>query len=164
MPKNFDIIAKEQFKYLIDDYGFRLDKLKRDGIGYEVRYLSSLCAVHIEYEIREAYLFVMLHKLVNGKFVENPRPIVADSVLTGYSLDDILLLRAPGAMIKPAYTYGESSKFYDKERGLTLFVSKFAENLRTYAADILTGNFAVFRILEPVVKARASNYAKSGSL
>jgi hypothetical protein len=155
MAKTFDEIVVKEFDFLTNEFGFRLVRCKQIDGGYDVLYLNAVCGVHITYEFREAYLFVNIHALRDGKFVENPRPVKQESVLTGYSLDDILNLRAPDAMMKPAYSYGADSEYYGKNYGLSLFVSKFAENLKTYASDVLSGDFSVFEVIEPVVKKRA---------
>lgn len=154
MPKNFDSIVKEQFQYLITEFRFRLEWCKKTDWGFDILYISNVCGVHIVYEFREAFLYITLHKLQNGKFVDNPRPIKSESIMTGYSLDDILLKKAPNTVIKPAYSYGANSQFYDKENGMALYVAKFAQNLRDYAADVLSGNFEIFKTLEPIVKKR----------
>jgi hypothetical protein len=154
MSKTFDKIVEDQFKYLVSDFRFRLEKCKKIDGGFDILYVNNLCGVHIVYEFRESYVFITLHKLQNGKFVDNPSPIKFESMLTGYSLDDILLQRAPNAIVKPAYAYGEDSEFYDKERGLTLYISRFAKNLRDYASDVLTGDFKIFKDIEPIVKQR----------
>jgi hypothetical protein len=155
MPKTFDSIVKDQFGFLVSDFQYRLEWCKQIDGGFDVLYGSKSCGVHIVYEFREAYLFITLHELQDGKFIDNPRPVKPESVLTGFSLDDILLQRAPEAVIKPAYSYGEESKFYDKKNGLTLYVSQFAEALKKHASDVLTGNFKIFKALEPIVKKRA---------
>ncbi len=155
MAKAFDKIIEEQFGFLVTDFGFRPETCKKIDGGFDILYVSKLCGVHIVYEFREAYIFITLHKLQDGKFVDNPRPVNPESMLTGYSLDDVLLMRAPGAIMKPAFSYGTGSEFYDKERGLTLYVSRFAKNLREHAADVLVGDFGIFDTLEPIVKKRA---------
>ena len=155
MPKTFDEIVKEQFGFLVNDYNFQLKKCKKVAGGYDILYVTDRCGVHINYEFREACLFISLHKLQDVKFVDNPRLITEQSVLTGFSLDDILTIRAPDAIVKPAYAYGTESEFYNKEHGLSLYVSKFALNLKRYASDILSGNFKIFESLEPFVKKRA---------
>jgi hypothetical protein len=165
MPQSFDKIVDDQFSYLIANFQFRFERCKKIDGGFDILYVNNSCGVHIVYEFREAYLFITLHKLQSGKFVDNPRPIKPESILTGYSLDDILLQRAPDAIIKPAYSYGADSEFYDKERGLTLYVSQFAKNLKSHAADILSGDFKMFKTLEPIVKKRAQEKGhKNGSI
>lgn len=162
MPKPFDNIVKEEFDFLVAEFRFRLKKCEEITGGFDILFLSDKCGVRIVYEFREAYIFIMLHKLQNGKFIDNPRPITAESVITGFSLDDILSIRAPGAIVKPAYEYGSDSEFYDKERGLTTYVARFARNLKEHASDVLMGDFKIFDALEPIVKKRAQAKGPTG--
>lgn len=155
---NFDVIAKKQFKFLESDFGFKLIVCNKQNWGYEMTYLSDKVGVKINYEFSEAYIFIMLYKLMDGKLIENPRIIENSTILYGYSLDDIVNLQNPSALIKPAYQYGGGSEYYDKEKGLTLYVSAFANNLKEYAANILVGDFKIFKETDKVVKERANKY------
>ncbi|GAK58227.1 hypothetical protein U27_05200 [Candidatus Vecturithrix granuli] len=153
--KNFDQIVLEQFHFLITDYGFKFVKKREENWGYDIVFLNATTGVHVIYEFREAYIFIMLYRLINGKLVENPSPITENSVLNAFCLDDIVTIKNPDATMKPAYYYGIESEFYNKEQGMTLYVSKFADNLKIYAADVLTGNFEIFTELDQIVKKRA---------
>jgi len=156
--KNFDQIAKEQFGFLITDCEFKLVGCREEEWGYNLIYLNSTTGVKIIYEFREAYIFIMLYKLVDGKLIENPRNISDDTVLYGYGLDDIVNLKNSKDSMKPTYEYGDESEYYDKENGMTLYVSKFADNLRKYANEVLNGNFEIFMKVDKVVKERARQY------
>lgn len=156
--KDFDVIVKEQFKFLESDFGFRLSKGEKEDWGYELIYLNKTTGVKITYEFREAYIFIMLYKLVDGSLIENPRSIRENTTLYGYGLDDIINLRNPQALIKPAYQYGDESEYYDKMKGLTLYVTAFANNLKEYAVDVLSGDFKIFNEVDRVVKKRSSGY------
>jgi hypothetical protein len=155
MAKSFDKIVEEEFRFLISDFQFHLEKCKKIDGGFDIVYANNVCGVRIYYEFREAYIFITLYKLQNGRLIANPRPLKPESKLTGYSLDYILLQRAPNAIVKPVYSYGAGSEFYDKERGVALYVSKFAKNLREHASDVLRGDFKIFEKLEPIVKKRS---------
>lgn len=156
--KDFDIIAQEQFKFLTSEYGFRLSKCDKEDWGYELIYLNDTTGVKITYEYREAYVFIMLYQLIDGELRENPRSIDDNTILHGYGLDDLIGLRNSQALIKPAFEYGEQSEYYDEEKGLLLYVSAFAENLKIYAKDILGGDFTVFPELDKIVKDRVKKY------
>ncbi|MCB0531337.1 MAG: hypothetical protein KDD14_04000 [Saprospiraceae bacterium] len=156
--KDFIIIAKEQFSFLESEYNFRLSKCDKENWGYELIYLSDSTGVKIIYEYREAYIFIMLYKLIDGDIIENPRNIQDKTTLYGYELDDLIRLKNPQALIKPAYEYGEQSEYYDEKDGLALYVDAFSSNLRAYAKDILSGNFEIFPELEGIVKQRARGY------
>lgn len=156
--KDFDIIAQEQFKFLLSKYDFRLSKCEKEDWGYELIYLNDTTGVKITYEYREAYVFIMLYQLIEGELQDNPRSIEGDTILLGYGLDDLISVRNPQALIKPAYEYGELSEYYDKEKGLSLYVTAFANNLKTSAKDILSGDFTVFPDLDKIVKDRIKKY------
>lgn len=73
-------------------------------------------------------------------------------------MDWILALKNPDSQIKPAYEYGNESKFYEKENGLNNYVLFVAEILKEYASDILKGDFSVFSTLDKMVKDKYKNY------
>jgi len=156
--KDFNLIAMKQFKFLEFDYGFQLVKSVKEDWGYELIYLNNTTGVKIIYEFREAYIFIILYKLVDGKLIENPKSIDENTVLYGFGLDDIIGLRFPQALIKPAYQYGEESKYYDKKKGLTLYVTAFSDNLKEYASDVLEGDFKIFHETQKIVKDRINKY------
>lgn len=158
MKKEFDFIAKEQFKFLQLEYGFKLLNCEKEDWGYELIYQNITTGVKITYEFSEAYIFIMLYQLVDGNIKENPRNIENDTKLLGFGLDDLINLRSPQDLIKPAYEYGEASIYYNKHDGLLLYVSAFADNLKKYAKDILSGDFAVFPQLDQIVKERVEKY------
>lgn len=156
--KDFDIIAQEQFNFLTSEYSFIQSKCDKEEWGYELIYLNDTTGIKITYEYSEAYIFIMLYQLIDGEFRENPKKIEGNTILYGYGLDDLISLRNPQALIKPAFEYGEQSEYYDNEKGLSIYVSRFAENLKTYAKDIFKGDFTVFPELDKIVKERVERY------
>lgn len=152
--RQFDAIAKEQFRFLESDYGCKLTKCQKTDWGFEMIYISPTTGIKITYEFQQAYIFITLYQLINGNLIENSGSINKDSLLFGYGLDDIISLRNPSALIKPAYQYGENSEYYNKKNGLLLFVAAFAKNLKDYAADIISGNFDIFKEADKIVKER----------
>lgn len=156
--KDFDIIAKEQFSFLKTEYEFNLLKCDKEDWGYELFYKNNTTGIKITYEYQAAYLFIMVYRLIDGDFCENPRNIKEDTVLYGYGLDDIINLQNADALIKPAYEYGDKSEYYDKDKGLTLYVSAFAKNLKLFSAKILQGDFTIFSDADKIVKERIKTY------
>ncbi len=156
MPESIDALISEAFSFLVVDLGFRQERPLRTREGVEVAFLSDVCGVRAAYEIRDAYLYVTLHRLSGGRFVRDDA-IRPETALTSHSLDDILLLRSPSALVRPVYAYGSQSEYYQGRRGMVLYVSRFAQNLRDHAADVLSGDFSVFGLLDPLVKQRAKN-------
>ena len=102
----------------------------------------------------------MLYQLIKGELHENPRNIMNNSIIYCYSLDDLIRLRNPKALIRPAYEYEEKSEYYNVADGLSLYVSAFASNLKTYATEILKGDFTIFSEFNKIVKKRVENYKK----
>ncbi|MBC6608909.1 hypothetical protein H8B13_18960 [Hymenobacter sp. BT188] len=157
-PPAFITTVKEQFAFLEVDFACRLVQARKAPQVYEFRYQNSTTGIELTYEYREAYLFILLYQLQDGKWVANPTPMQEQTKLTGYALDDVLLLRNPNALVKPAYAYGADSVYYEKETGLSLYIGAFAANLQRYAADILQGDFSLFPALEKVVKERMKKF------
>ncbi|GAK58229.1 hypothetical protein U27_05202 [Candidatus Vecturithrix granuli] len=153
--QNFAQIVLDQFKFLISDYGFKRSKKRKHPWGYEFIFVNNTTGIRITYEYRETFLFIRLYKLVNGELIENSYPIKNNTVLHSFYLDDIVSIRNPKAAMYPLSGYSDDSEFHNKEHGLSLYVSRFAENLKTYAEDVLTGNFELFTELDQIVKKRA---------
>ena len=81
--KDFDFLAKQQFSFLESEYNFRLSRCDKEDWGYELIYMSDSTGVKITYEYREAYIFIMLYKLIDGDLKENPRNINDNTILYG---------------------------------------------------------------------------------
>ncbi len=144
----------EEFGFVEKEFGLaRLYSKQIEG-GFEFAYRNATTAVCLTYEFREAYLFVMLYRLVNGEFVKNPTRVALDTPLNGYALDDIVSLHNPDALVKPAYQYGERAEFYTNKEGLRLYFRLFAENLRKYGARVMMGNFEDFEGADKIVRSR----------
>jgi hypothetical protein len=151
---------KKNFKFLITEYKFSLEKEIIDDVNLNFQYINKnrSVGVKIVYEFRESYIFITLCSLLNGKLCENPKNINDNSKLICFSLDDIINLTDSQALIKPTYKYPDDSYIFTKKNGFSLYVKKFSENLRKYGKDILKGNFSVFPILDKIVKKRVKDY------
>lgn len=158
--RTFDVIAKEEFMFLESGYGFLLTECKKKDWGYELIYTNATTGIKVSYEYQQAYIYIVLYRLVDGKMIENSKSTEKEVSLFGCGLDDIISLRDSSALIKPAYEYGEESEYYDKKNGLTLFTSAFANNLRKYAADVLSGDFKIFEEVEKIVIERLNSYRR----
>lgn len=156
--KSFEKIVTNEFKFLESNFEFTLFKSREEDWGYEIVYLNKTTGIKITYENRESYLFILLYQLVDGKLIENPRNIREDTVLHGYALDDIVNLHDSSALIGPTYKHPIDSKYHDKEHGMSYYAYAYANNLETYAKDVLKGDFTIFRELDRVVKERVRKY------
>jgi len=143
-----------EFQFLEQEYEFKHIHSKKIEGGYEFLYLNNTSAVCITYEFREGYLFIVLYRLLDGEFRRNPIRITSETELNGFGLDDIISLHNPKDMVKPIYTYGEDAEYYTEKDGLRRYFKLFADNLKKYGADILSGKFDEFINVEEIVKAR----------
>ncbi|HQV66507.1 MAG: hypothetical protein WAT26_16300 [Saprospiraceae bacterium] len=155
---NFLQILKDEFAFLESDFCFILSKEKIEKWGFELLYKNPSTGVKIIYETHHAYITIFLYRLINDEIIENPRIIDKNVELNCFALDDVLLLRNKASILKPAYEYGENSKYYDKENGFKTYVSEFAKNLASFSGDILDGDFFIFQELEKIVRKRYRKY------
>lgn len=147
--KKFAEIAYKQFGFLRSKYNFKLVACNEEYWGYEIIYRNTTTGVKIIYSFQEAYISIVLYKLVNGALIKNPEPIQKDSILYCHALDDIISHRWP-----VIYQYGEESRYHDKRNGLTYYVTAFSENLKYNASDVLRGDFTIFNKMDEMVKKR----------
>jgi hypothetical protein len=147
---------ENEFQFLESEYDFKRNYSKKIDGGFEFLFLNKTTAVCITYEFREGYLFILLYRLLDGEFKRNPIRITAETELTGFGLDDIILLHNKDAIVKPVYTYGEKSEYYTEKDGLRHYFRLFADNLKKYGSDILSGKFDDFVGADKIVKARIS--------
>jgi hypothetical protein len=156
--RDFDVVAKEQFSFLQSEFEFNLLRFNKEDWGYELLYTNDTTGVKITYEYQAAYIFITVYRLIDGEFRENPRKMMEETILNGYGLDDIISVQNTEALIKPAYEYGENSEYYDEDKGLTLYTSAFAKNLKTYGGKLLQGDFTIFSEADKIVKKRIRDY------
>lgn len=156
---------KRKFQYLKDEYDFTLSKEITEDWGNEIDYINNHLGigVRVTFELRESYIFVSLCRLVNGKIDETPRNIDENTTLNNFSLDDIVRLKNPSAILKALYEYPEDSKYNESEKGFSLYVEAFANNLRKYGSEALKGNFnELIPKLDKIVRDRAKKYGQYG--
>lgn len=158
MADNLKLIMTDAFRFLETEYGFKLIKSKKESLFQSILYMNTATAVELVFEYRESYLFVKLYQLVNGVFIDDPVIIREDTVLHGYGLDDVILLRNPSALIGSTYQFPKESNYHDPLNGWSYYINDYAVNLNKYAFDILRGDFTIFPELEKVVKKRLAEY------
>lgn len=153
MKENIFInIAEDKFNFLIQEFECSLIDCNKSK--NEIHYKNETTYVKIKFEYQISFIFIMLYKLEDGRFIDNPKNITKNSTLYGYTLDDIIGLQNKNSIIKPAYEYGNNSLYVKSEFGFKLYISKFANNLKNYGKDILNGKFSMFYDLEKIVKNR----------
>ncbi|WP_339061083.1 hypothetical protein [Tepidibacillus marianensis] len=157
--KELEQVFEQTFDFLKDEYGFNTILSEREDWGYYFTAINSTTGIEIKYEFKEAFIQIVIYRLIDGKIVKNITSAIKNNEpITGFSLEWILALKNPKAQIKPAYEYGIESKFYEKENGLKNYASIVAERLKEYASDILKGDFSVFSTLDIMVKENYNSY------
>lgn len=142
-------ISAEKFQFLVHEFGFRRGAKRSESGLYSVRYESETTAVEIGLEWKEQYVYVELFRLINGRIKQNPIIIRSDSELTMHNLDDFIGIR------NPEMTRG--SEYVSKPitvDSLNHVLTYYSCALRESGGNVLRGDFAVFRELESIVKAR----------
>ena len=125
---------KTKFAFLERDFGFELQARRLDR--WSRRWVPSLVCknattgVFIEYDVRDSYLKVVIFELQNGDIPNREGYILCDK---GYALNHVVLLKNPEDAV--------GSSDFEGEDWLDAYFSKVAENLKTHASDLLSGNF-----------------------
>lgn len=143
----FEKLCKSNFRFL-QRYGFSLIKSEREPYGVFMTYANSTTAVRISYEPREGGIFVLLGRLRKGGLPKYPIFIYPETSLDSFHLEDVVSIRAGNIQWA-----GKAQKAVTAAE-LKVQLKQQAQALQKYAADILQGDFAVFRELEKLVKAR----------
>ena len=147
-----DNIFKEAFAFLFSDHGCSIISSKKESWGYKLVAANSTTGIEIIYEFREAYIVVVVFRLIDGKIVNNiDRAVKSNEPMAGFGLEWIVNLKNPELKIKSAYDY---------EINIIDYASMVADRLKEYASDILNGDFSMFSTLDTMVKESYKDYYK----
>lgn len=154
---SFCEIAREEFNFLQNECGYEIIEVtdRRDGGVVKYKNVEAGIGVDISYESRCAFVFVFICRLVNGNLLDNPRQIENDTDINCFDFNDYL---QPDMKMRPAYEYGEDSKYYDPQDGLRYFIREFAHRLRTNGLHILKGDLAMLPEMASIIKRRAESF------
>ena len=140
---------REAFNYLFTDYDFSVISNANENWGYSLVAANLTTGIEIICEYREAFIQVILFRLVDGEIVNNINSAIKNNdPILGHGLGWIIKLRNPEAQIKSAYEY---------ETNISNYTTMVAEKLKAYASDVLSGDFSIFSDLDTIVK---ENYKK----
>lgn len=142
---NFEKLCRKRLKILETTFGFRVAKVERESYGVFVTYQNSTTFVRLSFEPREGGIFVSLGHLVAGHI-----PPYDDTTSNWFDFRDLLALRAP----KVSFSSGE----WPTDKQLDATLTEIAGGLKTYALDVLQGDFAVFKNLDKLVKERVKTF------
>lgn len=98
----------------------------------------------------QAYVHILLHRLVDGKIEHDPNPFQDDVPLLNIGLDWIVKYKDPSKLTRPLYN--DTTDYYGKEDAFEIMVGRLADNLRNFAGSILEGDFSLFSKVDSMVK------------
>ena len=147
----FAKLCQKTFHFLEKAYGFKLSAIDQDAYGVYLTYTNPTTAIVVSFEPREGGIFTRVIKLVDGKIPSYPITIEESTLISSYYIEDIIALRGPPTKMEQPPI--------DDLRNISILskvLTQHASALRTYAADILKGDFTLFPQLEQIVKKRAA--------
>jgi hypothetical protein len=144
---------KQIFYFLQEEYGFKPVSIDIDKEFCVIKMQNNSTGIALHYARRESNIFVYLYRLINGKMVEDITPVSSDRPLNSIELQYIIQLREGENYI--AKVQKQSS------RSVVDLVQESADDLKKYAADVLTGNFEVFNEVDSVAKKRRLEWQNS---
>jgi hypothetical protein len=144
-------IGEKEFRFLVDEFGFKKRANKTDVEVYRLPYENGTTKVEIGLEWRDQYVYVLLGRRDVKKPRRLPRP---EDKLIAFNLEDLLKLRT-GKYAIDEDRFGKALTRKDIKE----LLSTYARGLREHAADILQGDFTVFPELEKIVRKRMKDHA-----
>lgn len=149
LDKHFFDLCDSKFRFLVEEYRFTKTGEEESALLDKVTYKNQTTGVVIGFERGDGYIYVELHRLVDGEINRNPIIIRHDSKLNHFGLHNLISLRMPDLKF-PSDIRGKGKK----DQLMEEIITKYAYALRECATDILRGDFSVFRELDKVVKSR----------
>lgn len=123
----FEKITKKAFSFLTDDYDFCFIETQTPGFGIFVTFRNSTTGVEIWYDIRDAYVDILIYPLIKGKKEKA-------SFEKEIHLDDVLKFKAIN--IKLDHKVSGSTQMNE---ALELVLGRFANILKEYGQNVLCG-------------------------
>ncbi len=138
--EKFETLAREAFRFLEDDYEFKLMQTTRDRYTLVMLYQNTTTGIKVEFEPREDKIWLMLYRLVNGQLPKYKNVLDLDSDMTNrFDLDTLIEFKAPWLLAARKAQRTALSE-YDMQSSLV----ETATALRQYGEGILNGNFTDF--------------------
>jgi hypothetical protein len=144
-------IGEKEFRFLVDEFGFKKKANKTDVEVYRLRYEYKTTNVEIGFEWRDQYINVLLGRCDREKPQRMPRP---EDELLAFSLEDLLKFRT-GKYAIDQDRFGKALTRKD----INEILNTYARGLREHGADVLQGDFSVFSELEKIVRKRMKDHA-----
>lgn len=155
MTSSFIDTVNQAISPLIQRFGLHVGAEAEDASAAEVLYLNRTTGLRVRVDWGEFRAMLTIYKLVDGKVPPGQPPSEAHLPRLAFDVDDLLLLRAGSG--SPV-----GKMLHERDHAqVSRLLGEYASALQKHAADVLSGDFSVFPVLEQRV---ASRYAQlSGS-
>ena len=137
LQKQFEESCKRSFQFLMDEYGCQIVKSGKHAAGAAMTYANSTTGVKVSLEPRENAIFVYLIQLRDGKI-----PAYLDAPDGWVYLDAVLSLKNPNLKVRQK-AFGD----WLKPKDIDAVLAHYANALRTYGQEVLSGDFTIFKII-----------------
>lgn len=138
--EKFETLARETFRFLEDDYEFKLMQTTRDRYTLVMLYQNTTTGIQVEFEPREHRAGLMLYRLVDGQLPKYRDVWDLDSDMTNrFDLDTLIEFKAPW-LLTARKAQRTTLSDYDMQSSLV----ETATALRQYGEGILRGIFTDF--------------------
>jgi hypothetical protein len=137
-------VCEREFGFLVQEFGYRLDKPRFESGGFALRYSGSSLGVEVDWYPRDT-LMVWLVRLVDGEFPQRPIWILPDAVLNHFDLEDLEVISGYHRQV------GEMQLYMPTAENVRLL----ADSLRACGADLLRGDLTRLAQLERRIMDRA---------
>lgn len=155
MILSFARLCREELRSVLERYELEQLLIREDAFGCEVRYANGTTGVQVRAEPREARVFVLLCKLVEGRMYVGLGEGRPDTDPNTAGLDDLTALRAPERAVQQPFQPGF-------RRGqLRQIVRQYAELLPMVAHDVLTGEFEILNTVYGIKLQRRRDWIAS---
>jgi hypothetical protein len=144
--------ARQEFQFLIDDFGFRKRRTEK-GMSTSVSFTNKTTGVKVVFDWRDQYIQVDLYRLVSGEMRMDPMIVLPEGSGTRFSLDQVLAVRGVKAQLRSTQI-GTPVKTGDIDSTLR----RCARALREHAADIMRGDFSIVSALDRMSNERIHEY------
>ncbi len=151
--KEFSVTCENTFAGITEQYGFSVTEQYSKQFRWEWILKNSTTGIRVVYEVRELYVWVLICRLVNGEIKRTTGEMRSDTTIHCFDFKGLLTLR------KKKDDYPFYHVFNVANHNLSEILEHYVQDLEKYGADVLQGDFDVFRSLDVIVKNRAREFA-----
>lgn len=150
----------EKFKiglyFLVDEFKFDFGIEEDTEWGCRLVGKNKTTGIHVIYELREAFVNVVLFQLENNQIKDNiNKAIRSNEKMLGFSLEHIISFKNPNESINLVYP---SKIDLSLNTDLDTFLFDLKLKIIKYSSEILLGDFSLFDQLEVEVRKKYKDY------